>query len=136
MDQLTLPFTAASFKQLLDEKKLMASRCKKCHTLHLPPRAICSECFSTDLDWAETSGSGKLAAFTAVHIGPSFMNENGYGRDNPYLTGIVELEEGLKISARILGVDPQAPEDIRIGSPVELQFTEEGQLGFKVVTDE
>ena len=33
------------------------------------------------------------------------MIAEGYGRDNPYLAGVVELDEGVKISAQILGAD-------------------------------
>ena len=33
------------------------------------------------------------------------MVAEGYDCNNPYVSGIVETEEGAKISARILGVD-------------------------------
>ena len=67
--------------------------------------AVCPHCHSTNLEWVETSGKGKLAGFTVVYIAPTFMVEQGYGRDKPYVSGIVELEEGVKISARITGFD-------------------------------
>ena len=41
------------------------------------------------------------------------MADKGYGRDNPCCTGIVTLEEGPRISARILGVDGNNPQDIK-----------------------
>jgi uncharacterized OB-fold protein len=132
------PFTAASFNQLVREKKLTGSRCVNCDALYLPPRAICPRCHGDQMAWVAMSGKGKLAAFTAVSVAPTFMTQQGYGRDKPYVSGVVELEEGVKISARILGVDAKSPETIRVGMPVEVEFIgaqEEGRayLGFKPV---
>lgn len=121
------PFTAASFNQFLNENKLMGSRCNRCQGVFLPPRAICPKCHSSLMEWVEMSGKGNLAAFTSVFIGPTFMNEAGFGRDNPYLTGIVELEEGVKISARLLDLDARHPETIQIGIPLEAEFIGQGE---------
>ncbi len=105
----------------------MSSRCAVCGSLSLPPRAICSNCHSVDLEWTETSGKGKLVGFTVVSIAPTFMIEQGYGRDKPYVSGIVELDEGVKISSRILGVDASKPESIRIGTRLEVEFIDAGE---------
>jgi uncharacterized OB-fold protein len=121
------PFTAASFDQYLAEGKLMASRCVNCGTLDLPPRAICPKCHSENLEWTETSGKGKLAGFTVVSIAPTFMIEQGYGRDKPYASGIVELEGGVKISARIIGVDATKPEEIKVGTPLTVDLITVGE---------
>ena len=121
------PFTAASFDQYLAEGKLMASRCMDCGTLNLPPRAICPRCHSESLEWTETSGKGRLAGFTVVSIAPTFMIEQGYGRDKPYVSGVVELDEGVKISARITGVDATRPEEIKIDTPMMVDFVTVGE---------
>ena len=55
------------------------------------------------------------------------MNAEGYGRDKPYLTGIVELDEGPRISARLLGWEETKPEDIKIGSRMAFTTVEVGQ---------
>ncbi len=134
------PFTAASFNQYIAEGKLMASRCNDCGTLYLPPRAICPKCHNQNLAWTETSGKGKLAGFTVVYIAHTFMVEQGFSREKPYVSGVVELEEGVKISARILGVDPVRPEAIQVGTPLILDMVETGEgetrkvtLGFKAL---
>jgi len=117
-------FTSSSFYQYLAERKLMATRCKKCKALFLPPRPFCIKCHSTDMEWTQLSGQGKLAAFTAIAVPPSFMAAEGHGRDNPYCVGIVELTEGPKVCARLLGVDPKNPEGIKIGLPLQADFLE------------
>lgn len=131
------PFTAASFNSYLNEKKLMGSYCQQSDTLYLPPRAICPQTHSAEMEWRELSGKGKLVAFTSVFIGLSRMNEAGYDRENPYCTGIVELEEGVRISGQIVGVDAAQPETIEIGTPLRVEFLEREDgtsLAFRPIT--
>jgi hypothetical protein len=115
------------FNSFLAHKKLMASRCTKCGALYLPPRAICPGSRDSELEWAEMRGEGKLAAYTAIAVAPTMMVQEGYGRTNPYCSGIVELAEGPKISARILGVDAKTPESIKVGTPMKVEFLERGE---------
>ena len=121
------PITSASFNQYLCEKKLMGARCPTCNKTFLPPRPICVECHSNEMEWIELSGKGVLMAFTVINVAPTFMVEQGFGRDNPYCSGIVKTEEGGQISARILGVDAKCPETIKIGMPVTVDFIEVGE---------
>ena len=121
------PFTAAAFNQYIAEHKLMAARCKKCGNMYVPPRAICPNCHSEEMEWTEMSGRSKLSAFTVIYSGPTFMVEQGFDRKNPYISGIVELAEGARISARITGVDPMKPTEIQIGTPLNVDFVEFGE---------
>jgi len=123
MSNNELPFTAHSFQHYLSQGELKASRCTDCQRVFLPVRSLCPDCGQDDLEWVGLSGKGKLAAFTSVYIGPTFMIEEGFNREKPYLTGIVELEEGPRISARLLGLDADKPAEIKIGTP--LVFTEQ-----------
>ena len=120
-------FTSANFNKFLSEHKLMGTRCAKCGGVYLPPRAICPACHSQQLEWIEMSGQGTLAAFSSVFIGPSAMNAEGYDRNNPYCAGIVELAEGVKISARVLGLDAKHPTNITIGTPLTVEFLDKGE---------
>ena len=121
------PFSAASFDQYVAEHKLMASRCASCGAMHLPPRAICPKCHSDQMEWVETSGKGKLAAFTVIYVAPNAMIAQGFTREKPYISGIVEIEEGPKISARITGFDPTKPDTIKVGSELAVDFVEFGE---------
>ena len=124
-------FTQAAFEQFFSERKLMGAHCQACDTLYLPPRPMCAACFGADMDWVELPERGKLIAFTIIHIAPTAMIEAGYGRDNPYISGIVELENGLSISAQILGLDVTKPEQIQIGTAVIAEYVERGAGDFK-----
>jgi len=79
------------------------------------------------MEWIEMEGKGKLNAFTCIAIGPSFMIEEGYNRKNPYCSGVVELEEGPRVDARIEGVDTNKPEDIKVGMPLKVKFLHRGE---------
>ena len=127
------PISTLSFNQFLNEEKLMGSKCKKCGGLFAPPRPICLECFSREMDWVELKGKGKLLTFTCVYVGPPWMIEQGYDRQHPYCSGVVELEEGVKIDARIEGVDASKPEMIKIGTPLTVEFLHHGE-GDQMVT--
>jgi uncharacterized OB-fold protein len=120
-------FTYAAYKEILSEGKLKASKCQECGALHLPPRAICPECFGENIQWVDMSGKGQLEAYTTINIGLSAMIDAGYDRNNPYCTGIVKLDEGPRISAQIVDVDTAHPEAIAIGTKLQAVFLERGE---------
>ncbi len=120
------PFTAYAFQQFLQEHKLMGTRSKTTGKVYVPPRPIDPETQSEEMEWVALSGKGELVAFTAVHIAPTAMIEAGYDRTNPYITGIVQLEEGPMMSAQIIGLDPTQPATIQIGIPLTVAFVERG----------
>jgi len=122
----TLPFSDIAYDQYLSEERLMGSRCEHCRRLYVPPRPICIDCQKTEMALVEMSGQGKLAGFTFISIGPAFMRKEGYDRNNPYCVGVVELQEGTRVDARIEGVDPKAPESIKIGMPMKVAFLHRG----------
>lgn len=116
------PFTADSFYKYLGEKKLMAVRSKTTNAMAIPPKAIMPQTPATEMEWVQLSGKGQLAAFTVIYVGPSYMNNAGFSRDNPYVSGIVRLAEGLTICAHITGVNAKDPSSIQIGTPLAVDF--------------
>ena len=127
------PFSDISYEQFLSEEKLMGSRCKKCDARYVPPRSICVKCYSSDMEWMEMKGKGRLAAFTCISIAPPFMIEQGFNRKNPYISGVVELEEGGRVDARIEGMDPGKPEEIKVGTLLKAKYLHR-QVGEKKET--
>lgn len=115
-------FSTARFFQNIREGKLMAVKCKKCGRLALPPRPVCPDCGGQDFDWVELSGKGKIATFTNIAVAPTFMVEKGHGRNNPYFAVIVEFEEGQRLSGYLAGASGIKPEELKIGTPVVLDF--------------
>ena len=125
-------FSDISYEQFLTEGKLMGSKCKGCKARYVPPRPICMKCHGSEMEWIELKGVGRLAAFTCISVGPPAMIARGYNRKNPYCSGVVELEEGSRVDARIEGVDTLKPETIHVGIPLKAKFIHrEGAAGGK-----
>ncbi len=135
------PFTLAAYQTYLNEGRLMGSRNRATGEVFAPPRPLDPATHGADMEWVELSGRGTLAAFTSVYIGTSAMIAAGYDRTKPYVAGIVQLEEGPRISAQIVGVDGAQPDIAWIGRPLRAVFIERGEgekrrayLGFEPAT--
>ena len=61
------------------------------------------------------SGRGTIATFTVVHRAPT----PAYQAEAPYALAYVELDEGPRMPARLVDVDPAT---VEIGMPVEVVF--------------
>ena len=112
------PFTSKSFSDYLSDGKIMASRCRDCGGVHLPPRPLCPECGGRNLQWKELKGSGNIKTFTIIHVPLTRMKVHC-----PYAVGVVQLEDGPSISGQILDVHDE--KKIRVGSPVQAEFLKE-----------
>lgn len=115
-------FNAAAFYAYLKEGRFMGVRCRDCGQLSAEARPMCPFCHSREMEWHQFSGRGWLSAFTCISVVPASLAAQGYGRNNPYCSGIVTLEEGPRISARILGVDAANPQNIPTGMALTLNL--------------
>ena len=113
----------------------MGNKCKKCGEMFVPPRKLCTKCNSTELEWAEMSGKGKIAAFSCIGVGTTFMVDKGYSMKKPYCFSVVKLNEGPMISGQLIGVDESNPESIRIDTPVNVKFIETELKGEEIRVD-
>ena len=108
------PFTIEQFYKFLQQCKLMAGKCLKCGKIHLPPRPLCDNCYSTEFQWVEISGEGKLLTYSVIHVAPPQFQSL-----TPYTVGIIELEGGLKIPGMIQNLKQ---EQLKIGMPLTVDF--------------
>ena len=108
------------FYHALENDDLIGSQCLACGRHTVPQRQICPQCNSENTQIVAFFGVGKLVAYTVIYVPPVRMAEEGYSAKNPYCVGIVELEEGNRVSAQILDVDLVHPEKIEIGTPLEM----------------
>ena len=51
----------------------------------------------------------------------------GYGRQNPYCSGVVELQEGGRVVALIDEVDPKRPDEIKVGMSLTVKYRHRGE---------
>src|SRR5690606_176349 len=101
------------------ENRLMIRKCKSCGKTHFMPRYLCPFCWSTELDWIEASGRGAVHSYTVIRRAPV----PGFGAKTPYVVALIDLEEGPRMMANMLGPDAL---ETRIGDQVEVCFEARG----------
>ncbi|MBO0741943.1 MAG: OB-fold domain-containing protein [Hyphomicrobiaceae bacterium] len=86
------------FWDALGEGRLMTTRGRTSGRLTFPPKPFCPHSWEREIEWVELSGRGKLYTHTLIHATPAaFIGEA------PIRNGIVDLDEGLRVAARIMG---------------------------------
>lgn len=102
--------------------ELLLQRCTECGCYQFYPRHCCTSCGGTP-EWVASSGRGTLHTFTVIRQNWA----RGYMDRLPYVVGIVELDEGVRIMTNLTDC---VPEEVSIGMPVEVHFaTTESGLG-------
>lgn len=104
------------FYENLRKGELTTTQCTDCKALHFPPRIICPECTSDDLEYVSLPHTGELYSFTEVR-GTAAIGMNS---DTPFVAGVVDLGE-IRLSAR---VDDARYDDLEIGDSVQLKIVE------------
>ena len=109
-DEASAPFFAGA-----KEHRLMLVRCSQCGRHRLPGRERCADCWSTESEWVQASGRGRLYSFGVMHqqYHPAFADAI------PYNVAIVELEEGPRLVTNIVGCPN---EELGVDMPVEAVF--------------
>lgn len=92
--------------------ELRIQRCDACQRSIFYPRSLCPHCFAEQLSWVTATGKGTIYAYTVVHqaFGP-------FAENVPFVIGIVELEEGVRMLTRIVGQG-----QITVGAAVHVIF--------------
>jgi uncharacterized OB-fold protein/acyl dehydratase len=105
----------AFFWEGVAARQLRIQRCTGCGRLRHPPGPMCPHCHSLAWDAMPASGRGHVFSFVVAHHPaiPPFVY--------PHLVVLVELEEGTRLVSNLVGVEPT---DVRIGMPVEVEFSE------------
>ena len=97
------------------EPYLEAYKCGQCGATFLGERDVCSKCGARDQMSAVTlPKTGKLYSYSIVHR--SFP-----GIAVPYVSAIVDLDDGTAIKGNLINVDPD-PESIPFDMPVEVVY--------------
>lgn len=108
-----VPFTKVSeFVDHLKNGKLEGTRCKKCNKVIFPPKADCTDCVGSEIEWIEFSGKGKLYTYTIINAAPI-----GFEDQAPYAIGVIDLEEGGRLLAWFENQDI-GEDELKIGMDV------------------
>jgi len=109
---------SAPFWEAARQGRLLLQYCSRCQKYIFYPRPYCIRCLG-ELEWREASGRGRVYSFTIVRrpATPAFADKV------PYVHAIVELEEGVRMTANIVGC---RPEEVRVDMPVRAVFEPAG----------
>ena len=113
----TVSFTSLTktndFITKLEEGQVSGTKCKVCGMVFFPPRADCYSCFSSDMEWFNVTGTGKLVTYSKLQYAPV-----GFEGDLPY--SIALLDYGTyKVFGRLASDVPEA--DVKIGMDMKAE---------------
>jgi hypothetical protein len=111
-------------REIPQRYRLEAGKCNKCGFISFPPRLICPRCKSKSFETINLNGEGKILTYTIIRVGP-----DKFSKETPYAVAIIELNEGVKLTAQVTDCDL---DKIEIGAKVKLVFRkiqDEGKWG-------
>jgi uncharacterized protein len=106
---------AAEWWEGIAQDELRYQECGDCASPIFYPRTRCPKCFSADLHWRASRGSGVVHALTVVHRAPGKQ----FADDVPYVVALVDLDEGFRMLSRVVDADPQS---VAVGNAVKVVF--------------
>jgi uncharacterized OB-fold protein len=116
--------TARYHREIPQRYRLEAGKCSTCQHVAFPPRPVCPKCKGRSFETVRLSEEGKIVTFTIVRVA-----SEKFSKQTPYAVGIVELQEGIRITTQI--VDAEL-DKIEVGQHVKLVFRrvqEDGRAG-------
>lgn len=98
---------------------IMLVVCEECGHKAIPPKYGCPKCNSNHLVETEQTGTGIICSYTTIRV-----TSGKYESQLPYIVALVELDGGLKVTARLEG------NQASIGQRVKLNRVEESIYWF------
>lgn len=105
----------------------LGAKCGVCQKVFFPPRIVCDNCGRKSLNQVkpyQLKGNGMIRTFSVVHEAP-----RGFETQIPYVVALIEMDEGVCLTAQVVDVDPKA---VHIGMRVKDVFRkvrEDGKAG-------
>jgi uncharacterized OB-fold protein len=101
--------------EALRRHELLIQRCTDCGVPRHPAQPMCGSCHSLSWDTMTASGRATVHSFVVNHH-PKIP-----GFDYPLVVGLLDLREGTRLLANIVGCRPG---EVYIGMPVTMEFVD------------
>jgi uncharacterized OB-fold protein len=111
--------------------RLTTTKCRKDGRIAWPPRVVCPECHTSELDWVDLPLDGRIYAFSAVLMGAPLGMES----EVPFVVGLVEFDGvPFRMFGRIVGTPW---ERCRVGQKVRAEPYDlpDGRVFYRFRTD-
>ncbi|OKY77827.1 MAG: OB-fold domain and Zn-ribbon containing protein putative acyl-CoA-binding protein [Candidatus Methanohalarchaeum thermophilum] len=116
-DIITVP---RFWRKIVNRYNLLGTKCEECGEFYFPPRNLCPSCRRKgDIETYRFNGTGKLVTYTVIRSAADI-----HEKETPYILGIVELEEGSRLTSYIIDCDI---DDVEIGIKVKPVFRRLGE---------
>lgn len=99
------------FYQNLREGRLTTTSCGDCGAQSFPPRVICPQCLSENLEWVDLPTTGRVLVATEEEVGVPV------GFETPLIHAMIDLGGKLTLFARVKGC---AVGELKEGDQVKL----------------
>jgi uncharacterized OB-fold protein len=100
------------FYDHLKEGRLTTTKCKDCGYIAWPPRVVCPECMSDQLEWVDFPKVGKIYAFTVQEAG------NPPGFPPPMVYALIDFDNGKRVISPIVDCNPS---ELKVNDEVVLK---------------
>ncbi|HEC39796.1 MAG TPA: hypothetical protein ENI29_16275 [bacterium] len=107
------------FIELMENKKILGTKCTKCAKIWIPPRINCSECY-VSADWVELKHTGVIDVSTIV-----WYTTSEFVKNIPYGVAYVKLDGADTSLLQGIFSENLVPSKIRKGSRVKAVFKKE-----------
>ncbi len=102
------------FIDYLEQGKVMGTRCKACGKAFFPPRADCFHSLTSEMEWFEVTGKGKLLTFSTLRYAPV-----GFEGDLPYTIAVVDYGD-YKVFGRIDKAIASPDDELKVGMDMKV----------------
>lgn len=103
------------YNEALKQNKLLGLKCQACGAITVPPKMVCRQCASPDMEIVELKSSGRIRTLTTVYVA-----SEGREDEVPYTIVLVELDEGPWIMGNLGDIDPTQASMELIGKRVKM----------------
>ncbi len=111
------------FKEIIDNKRLFATKCPQCGIVWMPPRGYCPHCYSRT-DWVPLSGKGTVQVCSYCYF-PGSTGELIQYLDIPYVQALIKLDGADTYLMSAVATKEQRIGVIKEGMRVKAAFREQ-----------
>ncbi len=103
------------FYDHLRENRLTTTQCQDCGQIAWPPKIVCNECMSDQMEWIDFPPTGKIYAFTTQEAGvpPGF--------DSPLVFALRDCDNDVRLISALIDTDPAK---VSVGAEVTLKVVD------------
>ncbi|HMK66854.1 MAG TPA: Zn-ribbon domain-containing OB-fold protein [Thermodesulfobacteriota bacterium] len=103
------------FWEACNREELVYQYCPACNRVQFYPRACCTQCGGSSLEWRKSAGLGSIYTFTINFRAPS----PAFAPEVPYVIALVDLDEGFRLMLNVLDCHSEM---VRIGQRVRIVY--------------